>query len=274
MTDTERSLTKKLASFFAERAHDAAAQLSQSLGLTKAAQPDPGDPDHDNDWSGPGLIALALASLDLGDWTVLHQPVGDALKAIFADGITRGLVILELHDGATTNEARAAFGLAPVPGGDAVPSIAAGEQVHQRAVTWAAEQAAELVAQIQGNTRDMLRGSVVAALEDSATASQLADAIAGSAAFSEARALTIARTELIRANNQGNLTAYRESGVATGKEWATAEDDRVEVACRGNEAAGPIALDDDFPSGDEAPPAHPNCRCALLPVTEPLPSVD
>ena len=33
-----------------------------------------------------------------------------------------------------------------------------------------------------------------------------------------------------------------------------------------NAAAGPIDLDDEFPSGDDAPTAHPNCECALMPV--------
>ncbi|HEX3884759.1 MAG TPA: phage minor head protein [Stellaceae bacterium] len=271
-------MTKKLASFFAERAHDVAAQLSRSLGLKKAAEADPAEPDaehHDDGWKDPALIALALAAVDLGDWTALNEPVAAALQAIFADGVTRGIAVLELRDGeTTTNEARAHFGLPPSAGGDAVPSIAVGEQVNSRAVAWAEERAADLVTQIQENTRDMLRGSVAAAIEDGATATELAATIAAGAAFSEARALTIARTEIIRANNQGNLTAYRESGVATGKEWATAHDDRVEFTCAANATAGPIAFDDDFPSGDEAPPAHPNCRCALLPVTEPLPSVD
>jgi hypothetical protein len=73
---------------------------------------------------------------------------------------------------------------------------------------------------------------------------------------------------VIAANNRGNFDAYRDSGVATGKAWLTAHDDLVEEICRDNEDAGAIPLEGDFPSGDDCPPAHPNCRCALVPVIE------
>lgn len=33
--------------------------------------------------------------------------------------------------------------------------------------------------------------------------------------------------------------------------------------CEENAEASPIPLDEDFPSGDDAPPAHPNCICAV-----------
>lgn len=33
--------------------------------------------------------------------------------------------------------------------------------------------------------------------------------------------------------------------------------------CQDNAGAGWIPFDEDFPSGDDSPPAHPNCDCAL-----------
>lgn len=73
----------------------------------------------------------------------------------------------------------------------------------------------------------------------------------------------------IRANNQGNLAAYKSvAGICTGKVWSTAGDDLVcEEICSENEDEGPIGLDDDFPSGDDAPPGHPNCIPAGVLVT-------
>jgi hypothetical protein len=50
------------------------------------------------------------------------------------------------------------------------------------------------------------------------------------------------------------------------KEWLTALDDRVCRICSGNEGDGPIALGAYFSSGDDAPPGHPNCRCAIGPA--------
>ena len=93
---------------------------------------------------------------------------------------------------------------------------------------------------------------------------ELAGRISESLGFSDARAAMIGRTELIRASNAAALDAYKESGVVDGKSWATAGDDLVEEDCEMNEADGVIPLDDDFSSGDDAPPAHPNtCRCDI-----------
>ncbi len=113
----------------------------------------------------------------------------------------------------------------------------------------------------------MLRATVADAIEQGSSAADLAHAIGESAGFSDYRSMMIARTEIVNANRQGNVTAYRESGAATGKEWLTAGDDLVDDECQENEDAGPIGLDEDFPNGDLP---HPSCRCDILPVVEPL----
>ncbi len=73
----------------------------------------------------------------------------------------------------------------------------------------------------------------------------------------------------IRAHGQGQLAAFRQSGVVERKGWSTSEDGDVCEDCTANEDEGDIALEDDFQSGDDAPPAHPNCRCALVAVFPP-----
>ena len=82
---------------------------------------------------------------------------------------------------------------------------------------------------------------------------------------SDYRAERLARTETIDAYAQGNLEGYRQSGVVTGKEWLP--DESACPICQENQEDGVISLDDSFSSGDDAPPAHPNCECALQPVT-------
>ena len=52
------------------------------------------------------------------------------------------------------------------------------------------------------------------------------------------------------------------------KEWTTAEDDLVSEDCEANGDQGPIGIDEAFDSGDDAPPAHPQCRCVLVGLTE------
>jgi hypothetical protein len=67
-----------------------------------------------------------------------------------------------------------------------------------------------------------------------------------------------------RANSESSLESMRaakDSGVDTLKSWETADDPCP--ICIENEDAGDIDVDDDFPSGDSAPPAHPWCYCAL-----------
>jgi SPP1 gp7 family putative phage head morphogenesis protein len=78
------------------------------------------------------------------------------------------------------------------------------------------------------------------------------------------RALTLTQTEITWSMAEGMLGWYFGAGVRT-VGWLTAEDDRVCPRCAGNEAEGWIPSGDDFPSGDTQPPAHPNCRCALMP---------
>jgi SPP1 gp7 family putative phage head morphogenesis protein len=76
-------------------------------------------------------------------------------------------------------------------------------------------------------------------------------------------ALLTAWTETNRAQSAAALDTYRLAG-ADGKEWFTANDQRVCPACEGNEAEGAIGLDGTFASGDQHPPAHPRCRCAVI----------
>jgi SPP1 gp7 family putative phage head morphogenesis protein len=87
---------------------------------------------------------------------------------------------------------------------------------------------------------------------------------AGSKVFSKAqyRMETIARTETLRAHNQGQRKFYRLVGVES-LEWLTAEDERVCPVC--GPLDGKVFPEAKFP----AQPSHPNCRCGSV-VAEPL----
>ncbi|MFJ4787569.1 phage portal protein [Streptomyces sp. NPDC088794] len=81
-----------------------------------------------------------------------------------------------------------------------------------------------------------------------------------------ARAEMIATTELARAVSAASLSTYRVNGIEY-VEWITAVDERVCPLCMSNTEAGALRLETQFPSGVYMPPAHPFCRCALMPVT-------
>lgn len=79
------------------------------------------------------------------------------------------------------------------------------------------------------------------------------------------RARQIAATELNRATSAASLGRYRDNGVEA-KEWMDAGDVRVCKGCAENQGDGPIPLNAFFSSGDDAPPGHPDCRCAIAPA--------
>lgn len=152
---------------------------------------------------------------------------------------------------------------------------------NQDAVDYAASRAAELVGRhqtgagltegdteyaIDETTRAGLRDTVTRALEEGWSPDELAQAVEGSYLFSADRAETIARTELALAHSEGNLMAWRRSGVVTGKKSVLSDGHDLDDICNVNAAAGTIPLDASFPSGHSAPPYHPNCECAVSPV--------
>lgn len=75
----------------------------------------------------------------------------------------------------------------------------------------------------------------------------------------------IARTEVIEASNGAELEAYKQSEVVEKKEWLIAPG-----ACDICEPLNGevVELDKDFGGEFDYPPAHPNCRCTILPVIE------
>ena len=76
-----------------------------------------------------------------------------------------------------------------------------------------------------------------------------------------ARSMVIARTETADALVQANLATYREAEVEL-VEWLVGDPCDI---CAEN-AGVQVRLGGVFPSGDEAPPAHPNCVCDVAPI--------
>jgi SPP1 gp7 family putative phage head morphogenesis protein len=158
---------------------------------------------------------------------------------------------------------------------------AAMANMRKKAEDWASQRSAEMVGmrrvgdmlipnpnavwQITETTRDALRSLTEQALDEGWSTQKFADAMQEAHAFSDDRAENIARTELAKADSAGTLNGFKSSGVVTGKWWQTAEDDKVSDICTANAESGIIPLDAVFPSGDEAPPGHPKCRCVIVP---------
>jgi hypothetical protein len=70
---------------------------------------------------------------------------------------------------------------------------------------------------ITETTRTMLRADVAQAITEGWSVDEFADQLSESYAFSSDRAGRIAHFEMAQADVEGNLTAYRDSGVVSGK---------------------------------------------------------
>ena len=249
-------LMARLKRFLRAEAKKAAAALRAGLGVDvhKADEPD------DDGESPPvALVEVVLASMTFAAWVeTLPEIVESFLAGVAVDGGSATLAALGITEEAV---------------------IAA---MRTRAREWAVQRAAEMVGRkvvggvlvdnpaarwvITEATRDQVRDAVMRGLRDGLSPAELANALEQSAAFSEARALMVARTEMAMADVAGAMSAYRATPGVVGKRWITANDDRVSDECALCEAAGTVGLDDTFPTGVDAPPNHPNCRCAVVPV--------
>lgn len=114
---------------------------------------------------------------------------------------------------------------------------------------------------------DALAQALAGALETGESADSLARTLRG-VLDDDRWAYMVAVTETNRAVSAATLDVYGTAGIP-GKEWLIAGDQRVCPTCELNAGDGPIALATAFTSGDNAPPAHPLCRCAVGPADLP-----
>ena len=121
---------------------------------------------------------------------------------------------------------------------------------------------AKLTGDLDKTTVDNLASAVADAYESGADFDGVVKAVKDSFAMaSDYRAKMIAQTELNDAFNQ-SVFHFGKEAEATKKSWIT--DLMPCIICIANLEDGEIGMDEDFESGDDAPPAHPNCMCSLM----------
>lgn len=117
----------------------------------------------------------------------------------------------------------------------------------------------ELITGITDTTRDRIKQSISTSLrlgENQQQALSRLESVAGDLN----RAEMIARTETVRSYNKG-ITLFGQESNATAKTWEVSSDPCP--ICEANGLDGEIPFDQEFGSGDDEPPAHPNCRCSM-----------
>lgn len=89
---------------------------------------------------------------------------------------------------------------------------------------------------------------------------ETAKLVTESAGMGLSKALTLTRTETMRAYREASRMQYQaNSAMVKGYRRMSARDERVCIAC--------LSLDGEFYELDEPLQAHPNCRCTLVPET-------
>lgn len=152
---------------------------------------------------------------------------------------------------------------------------------------WVNRSTTRLANSVGGTTVRRVRSLLGKGLQEGKTTDEIADDIEAKG-FDPARAQTIARTESARAYVEGQVQAWKQTDMVTGKKWLVAPE-----ACPFCEAIGKAGqtkgMNDPFYTvGDTiiaangktfivdfdnvtGPPLHPNCRCDIIPVLEDLP---
>lgn len=146
------------------------------------------------------------------------------------------------------------------------------ELANNAAAQWAMSYGYTLVRQLTATTRAALQAEVAEYIANSETIGQLTGRIRQASGFSAERARLVAVTEVTRAFGMGSKEAWKASGVITGREWRTNNDEIV----AGCPICAPLngkvtTLEDgwDHPTlGKVDLPGHPRCRCWSVPYLD------
>lgn len=122
---------------------------------------------------------------------------------------------------------------------------------------------------IQQTTKDKINAQIAEGLKGGEGLDKIRGRIQN--VFTEcktSRAKTIAQTETVAASNFGIEEGYKQSDVVEQKEWYTPLDEDLDVCVPMDGTTVEVGQKFDLPDGDsvDAPPAHPNCHCTILPV--------
>lgn len=204
-----------------------------------------------------------LDAIDLkGQYKDFAQAVQDPLKRAAADSVVNSTKALKkdadpigvgITEGFVNDYA------------DAYAQERGAEMVGMRWVDGELVENPDAVWQITDETRTGIVGLLDRTINEGWSVDQFATALTDAYAFSAKRAETIARTETRLADSKGNLAGWKRSGVVAQKVWLPSNDGCCDV-CQANADQGAIDIDDDFDSGDDSTPGHPNCECVIAPV--------
>jgi Phage Mu protein F like protein len=244
------------------RQKDIAVASARNLMKSKRATMFKGSEDDSSDFD-PGTISDGIYEDVYEEYRSVPSEVRPALQDAMLAGINTGILQLELHD---------------------TELIAKANSIAEE---YARERAAELVGMsydLEGNlvenpnaewaisdtTRDKIKRIVEEAFKGETRISDISEKVQqaliadDAGIFTEARAKTIAQTEVAHAQAGGVFDVWEKSGLVQTVRWTVSADEPCDI-CADNEDEV-VDFGEEFESGDIMPPAHPNCRCVLVAV--------
>jgi len=188
---------------------------------------------------------LASDILGLGIWDRLNQALKGLLLPIFENMFSEAMIdaLAELPDTGIDRDA-----------------------LEISAADWAREYVGDLITGIDDTTKERVRSTVANWIEAGEAFPELEKRMMD-VFDSEWRARTVAVTETTRAFAYAREQTWSASRVIKKKQWQTANDELVCPIC------GPLQgeirrIGSSFSGGIDNPPAHPNCRCWIVPVVD------
>lgn len=199
----------------------------------------------------PHLIAQIKAHIDSAINHAALAEMQAALEDTYKAGYVGGVVTAQMVLGQTPDAAMVKR-----------PLLAASKLVDDPGLKGLLDDAGVTIKSIAENRLNVLASTLADGINDGVNMAQMAEMV-GNVLDDPRWADLVAVTETNRAVSAGSLQTYQINDVP-GKTWLVAADP-CEL-CQENADAGFVAVDDSFPSGDDAPPAHPMCRCAVSPA--------
>ena len=219
--------------------------------LGKTAVSDGSRPGDNGTSADDAWIADFIAEMDTSGLSLAWDDYSETLVATAADGAKHQVARLIVTDPEITNQSS-----------EAVAAIFGGKD--PEAIKWAADHAADMLSsdgtggKLVESTRDMIRQTLVEAMQADASHTGLADILESAYAFSPDRAELIARTEVGNAQESGRRIGATSVGMKA-KKWV--KDPDPCPVCIANADQLWIPIDQPFQSGAMNPLQHPRCRC-------------
>lgn len=231
----QQAMEGELAAFLAAAAKAAADTLREPGKARKAANAD----------------AAAKRAFDAIGWQAIAERIEPLLQEVVADGGFAGLMQVAVSDAGLINDVNVlAQDYARARAAEMVGKRwVGGKLVDNPNARWA----------ISETTRNDLRQLFTDAFKEWLTIDDLVERIQAATTFSAERARLIAETETSAAQANGNLWAWRKTGLVEEVGWDLSADHVGPDECDLRAKGGP------YPIGAVPQfPAHPRCKCALV----------